>query len=409
MDPTTIILLLAGLTGFYMAWNIGANDLANSMGTSVGSGALTIRRAVLVASVLTIVGAILVGGHVTETVCRGIVDIERFSGNPHVMMIGALSALIAAGLWVTVSTYYGLPISTTHSIVGAMIGFGLITAGYSSVNMSKVITIVSSWVLSPISGAVVAFLVFMVVRKFVLNSKNPAESAARFVPFFVFLVFGIISVAVFTDIVNLGINPHLMAFVVGTVAALTSYILLKKYLSHKKQKNSASYESVEHIFNYVQILTACYMAFAHGANDVANAIGPVATIFSVVKTGVISTKTEVPLGLLTFGGLGIAIGMMTWGYRVMATIGRKITDITPTRGFAAEFGTATTVLVCSRLGLPISTSHTIVGAIVGVGAAGGMEALDLGVVRRIITSWLLTLPVSAMLTVFIYLTLGNIL
>jgi len=327
--PVEMLLLLAAVVGFYVAWNIGANDAANSMATSYGSGALTLKQIIIIAAVLEFSGAALFGKRVTHTIAKGIVPIELL--DPHLVAIGALAALLSAGFWITVATYYHLPISTTHSIVGAMLGFGLAAVSQkyleiTQINWGVLAKIVLSWVISPLMGAFLAFMIFIAIR----------------------------------------------------------YLLLERFRSEK----------VEHVFRYLQVLTACYMAFAHGSNDVANATGPIAAILGY--------RGETPMWVLFFGGLGIAIGVATWGYRVIETVGKQITELTFTRGFSAEFATATTVLFASSLGMPVSTTHTLVGSVIGVGMAGGLASVNLRIVQKIIFSWILTIPIAAALTISLY-------
>lgn len=324
-----VLLVSSIVVGFYVAWNIGANDAANSMATSYGSGALTLKQIVVIASILEFSGAFLFGRKVTHTVAKGIVPIDMIDHN--LVALGALAALISAGFWITLATYYHLPISTTHSIVGAMLGFGLaaVSQGYIALEQIKwavLAKIVASWIVSPLMGAFLAFLIFTIIR----------------------------------------------------------YVLLVRFQS----------ESVEHVFRYLQVLTACYMAFAHGSNDVANATGPIAAI--------IGYYGEMPAWVLFFGGLGIAVGIATWGYRVIETVGKQITELTFTRGFSAEFATATTVLAASSLGMPVSTTHTLVGSVIGVGLAGGLASVNLKIVQRIIFSWILTVPIAAAMTISLY-------
>ncbi len=414
MEPT-IFLIAAGAVGFYMAWNIGANDVANSMGTSVGSGVISARRAVYLAAVLTVLGAVLVGSPVTQTVSKGIVSPEAFSESPNQFMYGMFSSVLAAGIWITLATHLRLPVSTTHSIIGAITGFGLISVGISAINSPKLVDIVLSWIISPFAGALLSFLLFMLVKRLVLDADDSFESARRVFPFIVSSVFIVLSTALLYNAMRFKFQYFEILTVIaliGIFAGLVSMILLKFY--HKPERDH--YYPAENLFGYLQILSACCVAFAHGANDVANAVGPIAAILHVnnqlsngVTSGIFQQTVEVPFWILAFGGFGIACGITTWGYKVMTTIGREITDITPTRGFAAEFGTAVTVLACSLMGLPISTSHTIVGAVIGVGFARGISALNFGVIRNIIFSWLLTIPVAALLSMLIYSGLAYIL
>jgi len=409
-----LIVIAAIIVGLYMAWNIGANDVANSMGPSYGSGALTLKQVIIIAGIFEFLGAVLVGSHVTDTIRKSIVDLDGLIAagvTPDMFIYGMFAALLASGLWITVATFYRLPVSTTHSIVGAVAGFGLIVAITSAssgvgdvVNIGKLLEIAASWIVSPISGAVLSFIIFMVIRNKILDQDNPLEHAERLAPYLVGLVVAIISLSmVFKGLKNLGLDfgfaeALAISIVIGIIAGVITLFWVRGY----KPKVKDEYQQVENFFKYLMLLTACYIAFAHGANDVANAIGPLAAVVDVVESEEITAKISVPLWILALGGIGIVIGISTWGYKVMETIGRKITEITPTRGFAATFGAATTVLICSKLGMPISTSHTLVGAVVGVGLAGGVGALNLGVIKRIVYSWILTIPIAAILTIIIY-------
>ncbi len=411
-----LFIILAAIVGLYMAWNIGANDVANSMGPAYGSKALSLKQVVIIAGIFELLGAVLVGSHVTGTIRNGIVNLDGLIAagiTPEMFVYGMFAALLGSGLWITVATMYRLPVSTTHSIVGSVAGFGLIIALTSAssgisdvVNTGKLLTIAASWIISPVSGAVISFLIFIIIRNKILNRDNPLECAERLTPYIVGIVITIISLSmVFKGLKNLHLDLELpealvISIAVGIIAAIITSILVKRYKPRVKDE----YEQVENFFKYLMILTACYIAFAHGANDVANAIGPLAAIVDVVgsEAGGIPESVGVPFWVLALGGIGIVIGLGTWGYKVMETIGSKITEMTPTRGFAATFGAATTVLICSRLGLPISTSHVLVGSIIGVGFARGVGAIDPGVVKNILWSWVLTIPVAAVLTIIIY-------
>ncbi|UCH20196.1 MAG: inorganic phosphate transporter [Deltaproteobacteria bacterium] len=433
MDHSLILTGLAVAFGFYMAWNIGANDVANAMGTSVGSGALTLKRAVIVAGVLEFAGAFLVGSHVANTVRKGIVNPEIFMGDPTVFVLGMLAALLAAGAWLQIASYCGWPVSTTHSIVGAIVGFGLLVGGAQAVNWGKVISIAASWVISPLISATISFFIFLLLRKKIFRSATPVAAAKRLTPVLVFFVFAILTlVMVFKGLKNLHLHLSffqalIAATAVGFVAALLSVFWVSRLklsensinLNHTENpadikamgvphsrntvgRGKNKYQDVEKIFVYLQILSACFVAFAHGANDVANAIGPLAAVVSVIKTGVVGLKATVPLWALVLGGIGIVFGLATWGWRVIETVGKKITELTPSRGFSATFGAAVTVVVASRLGLPISTTHTLVGAVMGVGLARGIEALNLNAIRDIVLSWVITIPAGAVFAIGIY-------
>ncbi len=395
----------------YMAWNIGANDVANAMGTSVGSHAITMKQAVLLAAVFEFAGAFLVGGHVTNTVRKGIVSTEVFQSSPEIFVLGMLSALLAAGVWLNLATYLGLPVSTTHSIIGSIVGFGLLVGGVSAIHWGKLFSVVMSWVISPLCGGLIGWATFTFIKRTVLTSWNPVRAARKIVPILIFPVATILVLSMlYKGLKNLKLDvPFNQALVIALLVGVLAHFAMKLILAHKlkdiPRKRSDAFVQVEKIFAYLQIGTACYVAFAHGANDVANAIGPFAAIVSVFKSGDLAMKVPVPLWVLALGGAGIVVGLGTWGYKVIETIGKKITSMTPSRGFSAEFATATTVLVCSKLGLPVSTSHTLVGSVIGVGLARGMAALNLGVIRSIVNSWIITIPAAGVLTILIFLVL----
>jgi len=400
----SVILVVALAAGLYMAMNIGGNDVANAMGTSVGSKALTFKQAVLVAAIFEFAGSVLVGSHVTNTIRKGIVDPAHFMADPRLLMLGMLAALLSAAFFLQLATAFGLPVSTTHSIVGAVVGFSIIARGFSSVDWSKFAQIFLSWIISPFAGATIAFLTFTLVRLKILDKEHPDREAKRYAPFLIFMVITILVLSfIFKGLKNLRLDlPFLEALfysvIVALIVALLSALLLRKF-TRKKQTQM---EFVEGIFKYLQIMTACYVAFAHGANDVANAIGPLAAIISIIKTNSVIMKVNVPLWVLTFGGAGIVLGLALFGMNVIKTVGEKITEITPSRGFSAEFGAATTVLVFSRLGVPISTTHTLVGAVIGVGFARGIGSLNMLVIRDIVASWFITLPATAVISVVVF-------
>lgn len=398
----------------YMAWNIGANDVANAMGTAVGSRSITMKQAVLLAAVFEFAGAFLVGGHVTNTVRKGIVSTEVFQGSPEIFVLGMLSAMLAAGVWLNLATFLGLPVSTTHSIIGAIVGFGLLVGGISAIQWGKLGFVVMSWIISPLIGGLMAWVIFTFIKRTVLTSWNPVRAARRVVPILIFPVVVILILSVlYKGLTNLKLDiPFNHALAIALIIGVLAYYAMKFFLVLKlrdiPRKRADAFSQVEKIFSYLEVGTACYIAFAHGANDVANAIGPFAAIVSVFKSGDLTMNVPVPIWVLALGGAGIVVGLGTWGYRVIETIGNKITSITPSRGFSAAFATATTVLVCSKLGLPVSTSHTLVGSIIGVGLARGMAALNLGVIRSIINSWIITIPATAIVTVLIFLVLKTV-
>ncbi len=408
MDIYFWILLIAFPLGLYMAWNIGANDVANAMGTSVGSGALSFKQAVVCAGIFEFLGAVLVGGHVTQTIRKGIINPETFVAMPEHLAMGMMAALLASGLWLHLASHFGLPVSTTHSIVGGVIGFGFIVTGPASVEWGKVGQIVISWVVSPVSGGLLSFLMFTFIRSKVLDSEHPVKALKRITPFLIFLVITILCISfAYKGLKNLHLDlplPEalLVGSVVGVLAGLAGKLLIKKITETGDQE--LDLRRVEKVFAMLQIMTACYVAFAHGANDVANAIGPLAAIYAIAQSGSVIMNVSVPIWMLFLGGIGIVFGLATFGYKVIQTVGQKITEITPSRGFSAEFGAATTVLICSKMGLPISTTHTLVGAVIGVGLARGISALNLGIIRSIISSWVITIPFTAILSMVCYKT-----
>jgi Phosphate/sulphate permeases len=340
------ILLGAALViaGLYMAWNIGANDLANAMGTSVGSKALSLKQVIILAAIFEFAGALMFGAKVTGKIAKGIVPLDLVAEiSPLIVTVGMLAAILAAAFWITCATFYNLPVSTTHSLVGAVTGFGIVCIlyGYIGVNdveWSSLLGIAASWLVSPLIGGIVSFSVFFVIRKLLLvKSENVA--------------------------------------------------------------------GVEKKFVWAQIATACFVAFAHGSNDVSNAIGPLYAVFHMYEYDAVG-PLSLTTALLILGGGGIVIGLATWGHKVIDTVGTKITELTPTRGFSAEFSTASVVLANSFIGLPVSTTHTLIGSIIGVGVAGGLSGVNFSVIKNIVRSWVITLPVAALTSVIIFIPLS---
>ena len=407
MTVGLLLFLIAVIAGAYMAWTIGANDVANAMGTSVGSGALTLTAAIVLAGIFEFAGAVLIGSSVTETVSRGIIEISLFetsgpwgTDGPILLAVGMLCALLGAAVWLHIATHFGLPVSTTHSIVGAVVGIGVVSFGFGGVAWGSVLRIAASWVVSPLLGGLLAFLSFFAIRRLILRSPDPVAATKRFAPHIVAIVVAVMTLSfIYTVLQNRMDAPPLLlalggALGLGAVVGILTGALIR---NTAPETRSGPYNYVERIFALLQIATACFVAFAHGANDVANAVGPVATVVSLYRSGFVevSSSVEVPFWVLVMGGTGIVVGLATLGYKVIATIGRQITEITPTRGFSAEFGAATTVLLASSLGLPVSTTHTLVGGVIGIGFAQGMGALNLGMIRNIVNSWLATVPVAA--------------
>ena len=410
LENAQVLLILACCFGFFMAWGIGANDVANAMGTSVGARALTMKQAVLVACVFEFAGAYLAGGEVTSTIRKGIIDSGVVASNPDLLVFGMMSALLSAGTWLLIASYFGWPVSTTHSIVGAIVGFAAIGIGFDVVEWPKVGSIAASWVVSPLLAGTIAFILFQSVRKLILESNDPFKNAKKYVPLYMFLAAFVISMVTFVKgLKHVGLSfstqeSLALSFIFAIVISLIGAWLLRTIDNQEKERNGTIFNGIERIFAVLMVFTACAMAFAHGSNDVANAIGPLAAIVSVIQSGgEVAAKSIVPTWVLLLGASGIVVGLSMLGYRVMMTVGRSITELTPSRGFAAELAAAGTVVVASGTGLPISTTHTLVGAVLGVGIArGGLEALNLKVVSKIILSWLVTLPVGAILSIIFF-------
>jgi len=407
MEYALVFVTLAIIFGLYMTWGVGANDVANAMGTSVGSGAITVRRAILIAAIFEFTGAVLAGGHVTSTIRTGIIDAAALP-TPEILVWGMLASLLAAGLWLMFASYFGWPVSTTHTIVGSLIGFGIVGAGVDAVEWRQVASIVASWIISPLLGGAIAFVLTLSVRRFILDAESPLEAAKLYGPVYVFLMGVLIAlITLFKGLAHLNLtltNSETagVALVVGAIVGLAGRSLIRRIHVDPAAEKDFHYAGVERVFAPLCVFTACSMAFAHGSNDVANGIGPLAAVLSIVNTGQVGQTSAVPLWILMLGGGGIVLGLATMGYRVMKTIGSKITELTPSRGFCAEIAAATTVVVASRLGLPVSTTHIIVGAVLGVGLARGIAAIDLRVIAGIVMSWLVTLPIGATLAAFFY-------
>ena len=468
MGIESVLMIAVLVVGFYMAWNIGANDVGNAMGTSVGSGALTLRNAVIVAAIFEFTGAFLIGSHVSQTVMTGIFDTTIFTEIPQSYIHGMLGALLAAGVWLQIASYFGWPVSTTHTIIGSMVGVGIAVGGTSVIHWDTVTAVVLSWIISPVLGATLSFLAFSFLRRQIFYRRYPIKAAIQFTPWIVASVFFVLSLFMFfKGLKNLHLDLNFqqacgVSFSVALLAGLIARICvnriqveefeedddvqdphviagLEKAVKHlKRVKRSASgdmryqvsamlheaeqlgkqaaagrmnasenrdYAVVERIFKYLQIMSACFMAFSHGANDVANAIGPMAGVLEVQRLKTLTLPETIPPWILAFGGFGIVVGLATWGWRVIDTIGRKITELTPSRGFAAEIGAATTIVLASRLGLPVSTTHILIGSVFGVGLARGVAALNLNIIRDIVISWIVTVPAGAIMSVLFFMIL----
>jgi phosphate/sulfate permease/uncharacterized protein Yka (UPF0111/DUF47 family) len=455
MEPITMVVIgLALIVCAYMAWNIGANDVANAMGTSVGSRALTLKQAVIIAAIFEFCGAFFAGDAVTDTVRKGILEVDFSTVTPEIsqdIAFGFIAAMMAAATWLTIATRFGLPVSTTHSIIGGIIGVGLVLEvdhNTSYINWEVVQKVVMSWVASPLMGGLVAFFSYWIIKKTILDAQNPEQRSLWLAPILAFPTFFVLGLALqfkalkgffskaqsngwienkgdwlpykpgdggpagswnpFVDTAWFPANSLVLAAIIGAIASFGLYLILRRIDINEE---SRGFKGVERIFVWLQIITAAYVAFAHGANDRSNAIGPMAAVWQVLSndTGMLMEKAPIPLWLVLLGSAGIAIGVMTWGWRVMETIGKKITEITPTRGFAAEFGAATTIMIFSMpfLAVPVSTTHTLVGAVVGVGLAGGAKAVDFRVFGKIAASWVASVPVAAFGAATIYVLSGG--
>ncbi|RDE49512.1 MAG: anion permease [Candidatus Accumulibacter meliphilus] len=410
----TIFLILAYSFGLYMTWGIGANDVANAMGTSVGSGALTVKQAIVVAGIMEFAGAYLAGGGVASTISKGIIDGEAFKPVPELLMLGMLAALLAAGIWLMVASMRGWPVSTTHSIVGAVVGVGVAAIGTDAVQWDKLGEIVASWFVSPVLGGFFALLLTLSIRKLILNTEDPIGQARKWGPMYAFLVGWLVSLVTITKGLK-HINIHLgetegqiLAVVIGVALAIVAKMMMNRIKTDERANKDFHYASVEKLFIPLMVFTGAAMAFAHGSNDVANGIGPMAAVIQLIETGQVSSKSAVTPFMLFVGGVGIVVGLATYGYKVMATIGNKITELTPTRGYCATIAASFVVVLASGLGLPVSTTHIAVGAVMGVGLARGIGALDLRVIGGIILSWFITVPVGAILAAIIFFILKAI-
>ncbi|MDN3650946.1 inorganic phosphate transporter [Reinekea marina] len=410
-----ILILLACFFGFLMAWGVGANDVANAMGTSVGSKALTVKQAIIIAMIFEFAGAYLAGGEVTSTIRKGIITPSEFADSPELLVYGMMSALLAAGIWLAIASSKGWPVSTTHSIVGAIVGFAAVGIGVETVNWGKVSAIVASWVVSPLLSGTMAFLIFRSVSKLILNTDDPFANAKKYVPFYMFFVgFMIAMVTMVKGLKHVGLDYTFLqsaglATLAGFAVMALGYVLLSRVKIDEEADKHFRFASVEKVFAILMVFTACAMAFAHGSNDVANAIGPLAAVVGIIQNnGEILAKSALPSWILLLGALGIVFGLATYGYKVMGTIGKKITELTPSRGFAAELAAATTVVLASGTGLPVSTTHTLVGAVLGVGLARGISALNLRVLGNIVSSWVITLPAGAFLSIIFFFMLKGI-
>lgn len=415
MEYGTIFIILACVFGLFMAWGVGANDVANAMATSVGSKALTIKQAIIIAAIFEFLGAYLAGGQVTATIRKGMMDTSLLVDNPELLIYGMLASLLAAGIWLLVATRAGWPVSTTHSIVGAIVGFASVGIGIDAVNWAKVGTIAMSWVVSPVLAGVVSYALFRSVQRLIFDADKPFQASKKYVPYYIFLVGFIVAlVTLFKGLKHVGLElttleAYGVAFIGGLIAMFVGKFFINKLKFDPDADQDYHFTNVEKVFGVLMMFTASAMAFAHGSNDVANAVGPLAAVVSIVESGgQVAQKSAMPAWILLLGGIGIVAGLIMYGKKVIATVGSNITELTPSRGFAATLAAATTVVVASGTGLPISTTHTLVGAVLGVGMARGIAAVNMNVVRTIFMSWIITLPAGAVLSIMIFFMLKGI-
>jgi PiT family inorganic phosphate transporter len=414
VEYANIFIALAVIFGLFMAWGIGANDVANAMATSVGSKALTLKQAIIIAAIFEFAGAYLAGGEVTKTIRKGMLDNAMLANSPDLVIYGMLAALLAAGIWLLIASKMGWPVSTTHSIVGAIVGFAAVGIGMDAVQWGKVGSIVASWIVSPVLAGFIAYLLFMSVQKLILLTDNPIQNAKRYVPMYMFIVGFIVTlVTLFKGLKHIGLHTtvlqnYVLASGFGLATAIFGIVMIKRIKVDPDADIDFHFTNVEKIFGVLMMITACAMAFAHGSNDVANAVGPMAAVISISQTGVLEQKSALSPWILIVGGIGIIAGLMMYGKRVIATVGKGITELTPSRGFAATLAAATTVVIASGTGLPISTTHTLVGAVLGVGIARGIGAVNMRVVRTIFMSWIITLPAGAILAIVFFFILKGI-
>ncbi|WP_406038659.1 inorganic phosphate transporter [Succinimonas sp.] len=405
----------AAVVAFLMAWGIGANDVSNAMGTSVGTKTLTVKQAIIIAIIFEFLGAYLAGGEVVSTIKDGILSPECPIATPD-LVLGMISAMLSAGLWLIVATLFSWPVSTTHSIIGALVGFGVVASGVSAIQWGVFGGIVGSWIITPAIAGVFAFFLFVHIQRFIFCKFHPLKHAKRIAPYYVFLTVLIISVVTLDKglkHVNIELTASeswLLGLGISVIAGIIAKILFKMLHFDQTLEAKKHYANVEKLFSALMLMTACAMAFAHGSNDVANAIGPLASVATILSSG------ELPEGSLSFpswvlplGAAGMVVGLATFGYKVMNTVGSGITALTPSRGFAAQLATAGTVVLASGTGLPISTTQTLVGAIMGVGLARGIAAINLNIVRNIVVSWVVTVPAGAFFAIIIYFILKTLL
>ncbi|MEH2366185.1 inorganic phosphate transporter [Nostoc sp.] len=409
-----ITLFFVALLAFYVAWNLGANDVANAMGTSVGSKAVTLKQALIIAGVLEFTGAVLFGHEVTETLATKIANPALFAATPQIFVVGMVTVLISCGVWLQIATSRGLPVSSSHAVVGAIAGFSWVALGVGAIDWASIGLISIGWVLTPLISGAIAALFYSQIKYWILDQPNQVVQLQEWIPWLSTALLGVFGVIVLPSLtepltnfvieqVGFTIPSHDIPLLTGAIAAVGLTIMSWRQLGDKRDKGEILPNPVERLFARFQLLSACFVAFAHGSNDVGNAIAPLAAIVYINRTGSVPTDgITIPLWILILGGAGIVGGLAVWGKKVIATIGENIIALQPSSGFCAELATATTILIASRLGLPVSTSHALVGGVVGIGLVQNIKSIKFQTLKGIAAAWLITIPVSAALSAAIF-------
>jgi inorganic phosphate transporter, PiT family len=405
-----IIIIVASVIGFFMAWAIGANDVANAIGISVGSGVLSVRTAIITAAIFEALGAMLASGNVTNTIGHGLINVGFFANDPVLLVIGMIASLLASAAWLLLASYKGWPVSTTHTIIGAVIGFGLVSVGLHNIMWDNIFNIMISWLITPFISGILSYSLFSFVQKSIFEHEKPAKQAKKTVPYYVFFAASVILFVIFYQgLAPLGVvikkqTAYILTISGAFLCSAVSYFILRDISLRNAQKSlKESYALVEKVFGVLAVFTACAMAFAHGSNDIGNAIAPIVAINAIVISGGVDiVGLVIPHWIVALGALGVICGLIMYGYKVIATVGKNITTLTPSRGFVAQLVTASIVVISSGIGVPVSTTHILVGAVLGVGLAKGLDAINLRVVRGIFLSWFITFPAGMLLSIIFY-------
>lgn len=409
MDFSLIYLIVALVLCFLMTWGVGANDLANVMSTTMGSKAITARQAIIVAVVFEFAGAFLGGSGVTETMRDGIIDTSQLTNQPLILIEGMLSILLACTVWMNLASFLGVPVSITNALVGSMVGFGSLVLGTDAVHWEQVYRIGISWIISPFSAAIAGYLLFITIQQAIFIKPDPLEKARLYIPIYLFLIGSVLSfITVFKGLNHFDIHLNftqnlIVTLVTSIVITVIGMVVIKRIPELPNIRRHQRFEQVEKYFAVLMAMTACAMVFAHGSNDVGLAVGPLSVVYSLVSNpDQLLAGDNYPAWIVLMGTLGVITGFIMYGRRVIETVGSSITALTPSRAFAATFAAATTVVIATSLGIPVSATQTLVGAVLGVGLARGIAALNLIVIRNIFMSWVLTLPAACMLTILSY-------